>query len=315
MTAQWAERPGGPDFDSGVREAVPILVEDSTAEDAARLGPESLIWKFYGDYRTQLFGFQRTAGTENCIEQLAQGVFDHSVIFSDTLGRAQRTAPPLMKTVYSDDPYTWGRTVRDFHKPIKGTISDGSRYHALNPELFYWAHATFVDQVLYNTDTFIRRLSHAEKEQIFQESKIWYSLYGVSDRGQPQTYDEFVEYWDAMLDRFVPHKTVLYGTGYIRKGIPRPRRIPKPIWKVLSAPLNAYVRLVVVGTLPPQMREVCDLEWNAKKEKRFQRFAAAMRALNPLINRLPLRMVYMSWAADAWIRVGVDPRRLHNRSA
>ncbi|GAB2994994.1 oxygenase MpaB family protein [Mycobacterium bourgelatii] len=315
MTAQWAEPPGGTDFDSGVREAVPVLIEDDAAEDVSRLGPESLIWKFYGDYRTQLFGFQRTAGTENCIEQLAQGVFDHSVIFSDTLGRAKRTAPPLMKTVYSDDPQAWGRTVRDFHKPIKGTISDGSRYHALNPELFYWAHATFVDQVLYNTDTFIRRLSHAEKEQIFEESKIWYRLYGVSDRGQPQTYDEFVEYWNGMLDRFVPHKTVLYGTGYIRKGIPGPRMIPKPIWKVLSAPLNAYVRLVVVGTLPPQMREVCDLEWSAKKEKRFQRFAAAMRALNPLINRLPLRMIYMSWAADAWTRAGVDPRRLHNRAA
>ena len=157
-------------FDTGVREATPVLV-DEVADAAPVLGPDSLIWKFYGDYRTQLFGFQRVAGTENCIEQLAQGVLDHSVVFSDTLGRAKRTAPPLMKTVYSDEPHKWGRTVRDFHKPIKGTVSDGSRYHALNPELFYWAHATFVDQVIYNADMFIRRLSHAEKEQIFDESK------------------------------------------------------------------------------------------------------------------------------------------------
>ena len=122
--------------------------------------------------------------------------------------------------------------MRDFHKTIKGTISDGSRYHALNPELFYWAHATFVDQVIYTTDTFIRRLSREEKEQIFNEGKVWYSLYGVSDRGQPQTYDEFVAYWESMCERFVPHKTVLYGTGYIRKGIPGPRRIPKPVWRI-----------------------------------------------------------------------------------
>ena len=140
-------------------------------------------------------------------------------------------------------------------------------------------------------------------------------LYGVSDRGQPQTYDDFLAYWDEMLDRFVPHKTVLYGTGYIRKGIPGPRRIPKPVWKILSAPLNAYTRLVVVGTLPPQMREVCQLEWDAKKEKRFQRVAAAIRALNPLLNRLPVRVLYTSWAAKAWQRAGVDPRRLHNRPA
>ena len=195
MTARNDELTGpsaGARFDAGVREAVPVLVDgpvDGPADEIElpRLGPESLIWKFYGDHRTQFFGFQRVAGVENCIEQLGQGVLDHSVIFSDTLGRAKRTGPPLMKTVYSDDPHKWGRTVRDFHQPIKGTVSDGSRYHALNPELFYWAHATFVDQVIYNTDMFIRRLSREEKEQIFNEGKIWYSLYGVSDRGQPQT--------------------------------------------------------------------------------------------------------------------------------
>ena len=316
MTTQKDElaRPdAGARFDTGVREAVPMPVDDDI-DDAARLGPDSLIWKFYGDNRTQFFGFQRVAGVENCIEQLGQGVLDHSVIFSDTLGRGQRTVPPLMKTVYSDDPHGWGRKVRDFHKPIKGTISDGSRYHALNPELFYWAHATFVDQVIYTTDTFIRRLSEAEKEQIFEEGKIWYRLYGVSDRGQPQTYDDFVAYWDDMVERFVPHKTVLYGTGYIRKGIPGPRRVPKSIWRFLSAPLNAYTRLVLVGTMPPQMRAVCDLTWDAKKERRFQRFAAVMRALNPLINRLPVWCVYVPWAARAWRRAGVDPRRLHNRA-
>ncbi|ORC02499.1 hypothetical protein B1T48_15795 [Mycobacterium persicum] len=303
-------------FDTGVREAVPVLVEQPADHTASpRLGPDSLIWKFYGDYRTQIFGFQRVAGTENCIEQLAQGVFDHSVIFSDTVGRARRTAPPLMKTVYSEDPAAWGGTVRDFHKSIKGTISDGSRYHALNPELFYWAHATFVDQILYTADMFIRRLTRAEKEQIFEESKTWYRLYGVSDRGQPQTYDEFCAYWEGMLERFVPHQTVRYGTGYLRKGIPGPRKVPGPIWKVLSAPLNAYTRVVIVGTLPPQMRDVCDLDWDARKEKRYQRFAALVRAVNPLINRLPLRWVYAPWAADAWARCGVDPRTLHNRRA
>jgi uncharacterized protein (DUF2236 family) len=61
------------------------------------------------------------------------------------------------------------------------------------------------------------------------------------------------------------------------------------------------------------MREVCELEWDGKREKRFQRFAAAMRALNPLINRLPLWFVYTPWAAKAWRGAGVDPRRVHNR--
>lgn len=299
-------------FETGIREARPVIADDDHAAlPTPRLGADSLIWKFAGDVRAAL-GFQRLAGTENCIEQLAQGVEDHSVIFTDFLGRARRTGPPVMRTVYSADPQKWGHTVRDFHRDIKGTIADGSRYHALNPELFYWAHATFVDQVLYITDTFIRRLSEAEKEQIFEESKIWYQLYGISDRSQPQTYAEFRAYWDDMLTRFVPHKTIIYATGYIRQGLPRPARIPAPLWKVVSAPMNAAIGTIVVGTLPPEMRAVCNLEWNNRREKNFKRFAAVMRALNPIINRLPLRWLYVPWAYEGWQRVGVDPRRLHN---
>jgi hypothetical protein len=37
-----------------------------------------------------------------------------------------------------------------------------------------------------------------------------------------------------------------------------------------------------------------------------------MRALNPVINRLPVWCVYAPWAAKAWGRAGVDPRKLHN---
>src|ERR1700739_692220 len=140
MTAQhngFARTSAGARFDAGVREAVAMPLDGpvgpADVAETSRLGPESLIWKFYGDHRTQFFGFQRVAGVENCIEQLGQGVLDHSVIFSDTLGRAKRTAPPLMKTVYSDDPHTWGPQVRDFHKPIKGTVSDGSGAHAVKP--------------------------------------------------------------------------------------------------------------------------------------------------------------------------------------
>lgn len=303
-------------FDNAIREAVPMPLDD---EAPARLGPDSLVWKYFGDIRVALLGFQRLAGTENCIEQLAKGVEDHSLFFTDTIGRGRRTGPPIAKTVYSAEPLYWGRTIRDFHKPIKGNItSDGSRYHALNPELFYWAHATFVDQVIYNTDTFIKRLSYEEKAQIFEESQVWYRLYAVSERGQPESYDEFVEYWNSMLERFVPTPTIMYATGYIRKGLPRPKKlnkIPLPLWKALSAPLNAIIRTVVVGTLPQQMRDVCQLEWDRKKERRFQRFAATMRVLGPLINRLPVKARYSPWAAEAWKREGIDPRKLNgNRS-
>lgn len=80
-------------LDEGLREAIPMPVEDKPDEPSLRLGADSLVWKFYGDIRGVL-GFQRLAGTENCIEQLGKAVEDHSVIFTDTIGRARRPARP-----------------------------------------------------------------------------------------------------------------------------------------------------------------------------------------------------------------------------
>lgn len=284
---------------------------DESVNETGGLGPDTLIWKFYGDVRVQLFGFQRLAATENAIEQLATAVDQHSIIFGDFLGRAKRTAIPVLNSVYDADAIAWGHKVRDFHRDIKGTIADGSRYHALNPELFYWAHATFVDQIIYCTDTFVRRLTREEKEQIFQEGKRWYRLYGVSARNQPQTYAEFEQYWSDMSQRFTATKTVRYGTGYIRKGLPAPKRIPAPLWKGVTAPINGYTRTMIAGTLPPNLRELCGLTWSDRRQRTFDGIAAISRALNPVVSRLPVSLLYAPWAARGWRRAGIDPRTMY----
>ncbi|UFS98547.1 oxygenase MpaB family protein [Nocardia huaxiensis] len=277
-----------------------------------RLGPDSLVWKYVGDWRVQLFGFQRIAITQNAIDEVGQAIEEHSVFFSDFKGRIDRTMLAISSVIYAEDAGAWGHKIRDFHTDVKGSMPDGSRYHALSPELFYWIHATFVDFTIYTVDTFIRRLSDAEKEQLYQESKDWYARYGVTERAQPQTYAEFLEYWDAMTDKLVSNRTVRYGSGYLRRGLPKPRTVPAPLWPVLSAPLNAYLRTMGVGVMPPQAREVCGLTWDDKRERRFQRIAAVIRALNPVINRLPLSVLYVPRAAEAFQRAGTDPRKIHN---
>lgn len=137
------------------------------------------------------------------LAELGQGVLDHSVFFADTAARVKRWLPPIFHTVYgaaADHPAT---PVRDFHAGIKGQTPDGARYHAPDRDTSYWAHATFVEQALYFADTFVKRLSREEKEQIYQESKTWYRRYGVGDRSMPATYAGFQRCWDRMLDEIV----------------------------------------------------------------------------------------------------------------
>jgi uncharacterized protein (DUF2236 family) len=255
----------------------------------APLAPDSLTWRYFGDHRMALLG-PRAAVLQNMLPALGQGVEEHSVWFAETLARLERSIPPIYNTVYGAQPETSGHEVRDFHRSIKGRLPDGSPYSALNPETYYWAHACFVEHLITATDTFIRRLSRAEKEQIFAESLTWFERYGVSSRGTPQTYEEFEAYFQGALEeRLVAHRTASYGVGYAVKGWPRPKRIPRPVWWLARRPVNAVSASITIGGMPPRGREILGLPWDAKRERRWQRFAATCRALAPVYDRLPSR--------------------------
>ena len=92
--------------------------------DALPLGPESLVWRYFGDNRMYLIG-PRPAVLQNMLAELGQGVLDHSVFFADTAARVKRSLPPIFMTVYGTDDDNRGTQVRDFHKDIKGDMPDG----------------------------------------------------------------------------------------------------------------------------------------------------------------------------------------------
>ncbi|MDT5106572.1 MAG: hypothetical protein QOI25_4085, partial [Mycobacterium sp.] len=56
------------------------LGESPQQADALPLGPESLVWRYFGDHRMFLIG-PRPAVLQNMLAELGQGVLDHSVFF------------------------------------------------------------------------------------------------------------------------------------------------------------------------------------------------------------------------------------------
>ena len=280
------------------------LAENPQQADALPLGPESLVWRYFGDNRMYLIG-PRPAVLQNMLAELGQGVLDHSVFFSDTAARVKRSIPPIMMTVYGSDDDGEGHRVRDFHRDIKGDMPDGSRYHALDPETYYWAHATFVEQVLYFADTFVKRLTEAEKEQIYLESKTWYRRYGVSERPMPADYAEFQRYWDRMMDEIVvAHPTAKYGVGYVTKGFPRPKGVSPLAWRLLAPVFNPVAAFITTGGMPPRARDLLGLPWSPGKEKAYQAFAALWRTrlVNWAWDRLPMRLRYNTFAQAGYAR-------------
>lgn len=289
------------------------MVEREALPDAAPLDGQSLVWRWFGDNRMYLIG-PRPAVLQNMLADLGQGVLDHSVFFADTAERLKRTIPPIFDTVYGSSERNAGQRVRDFHTEIKGDVTqaDGAvtRYHALDPDTYFWAHATFVEQVIYFADTFVQRLTEAEKQQIYAESKTWYRRYGVSDRVLPDDYPAFVEYWDRMMDTVVvPHKSARYGVGYVTKGFPRPKAVAPWVWRLVAPVFNPVAAFLTTGGLPPRARTLLELPWSDRQERRYRRFAAFWRSrpVNALWDRLPMAVRYNGFARAGYAREGVRP--------
>ena len=99
------------------------------------------------------------------LAELGQGVVDHWSSFADTAARIRRSLPPIYRTVYGSEDENAGGMVRDFHKNIKGDMPKefgGHRYHALDPGNLLLGPRHLFDQVLYFTDTFVRKLARRE---------------------------------------------------------------------------------------------------------------------------------------------------------
>jgi uncharacterized protein (DUF2236 family) len=267
------------------------------------LGPESLTWRYFGDQRTMLVGM-RAGLLQTLHPAIDQALREHdSTYFQGPMKRILRSLPQIYGVVYDADARATAERVRDYHKPLKGLLPDGARYSALTPEVFYWPHATFFEMQIAAQEFFGKPLSEATKELLFQESRQWYSLYGVSATGTPTTYAEFRAYWDSMIeDVLVPNAIARSTFNRTKKGIfgPSPFTfLPDLLWRPLSDAQFDAMAWVLRGTLPPALRERMDLDWSAGDERRLRTLGAGIQHT---LGRLPLQARLLPQARQAWRR-------------
>jgi uncharacterized protein (DUF2236 family) len=257
----------------------PAAIAGATTPAGAPLGPRSLTWRYLGDSRNALLA-ARAGILQVMHPAIDAGVREHSDFFTNPWNRIIRSAGPILGVVFDEDPQATGHTVRDFHRPIKGILSDGSRYAALDPETYFWAHATFFEAQIATQELLGTPLSDAAKAQLYAESITWYECYGLSMRPVPGDYAAFQEYWQRMLD------DVLQPTPLARASIRKPkRRLPAPLpwikgpaWAVLYPLLVDSSIWLVRGTLPPRARELLEVEWSRGDERRLRALALAVRS-------------------------------------
>lgn len=243
------------------------------------LGPESLSWRYVGDWRTLLLG-PWVGLVQLSFPALGAGVVEHSAFYQEPWDRFIRSVPQIAGVVYDGpDAGRTGRAIRDLHVDIKGTDDRGERYHALDPEVFFWAHATISEVVVKMIDVFDHPITVDEKETLFAESSMLWRHYGMSLR--PTSPDRVS--FDTYLADIYTHR--LRKTPAVTEFIRLSREpatmaqpwLPAPLWRLISPVVANPMWLIGVGLLAPETRETLELPWSAADERKLRRLAAVIR--------------------------------------
>lgn len=242
--------------------------------DAMPLGPDSLTWKYFGQW-TGLFQGTWAGSMQNMHPQLGAAVEEHSIFFRERIPRLLRSIYPIGGVVFDGDraPQT-GAEVRDYHLDIKGVDKQGRRYSALNPDVFYWAHATFFKSTLLAAEKFGGGLTEADKRQLFDEHVRWYSMYGMSMRPVPKSWEDFQEYWDHMCRNVLENN---YAAREVMDLSTMPKHpslnwIPGPLWALNLKVMQRFLTFMTVALYDPPVRELMGYTWSPRQAWLHKRF-------------------------------------------
>ncbi|GAB2782656.1 oxygenase MpaB family protein [Amycolatopsis magusensis] len=271
------------------------------SEPPEPLGPDSLTWKYFGDWRGLLIALW-AGSMQNMHPELGAGVEEHSRFFKERWQRLFRSLYPIGGVIY-DGPraHETAKQVRGYHDTIKGIDSKGRPYHALNPGTFYWAHATFFVSALLIAENFMGGLTAAQQRKMFDEHVQWYRMYGMSMRPVPQTWEEFQEYWHRMCTEVLEDNKATRDVLDIRE-IAKPAALPwlpSPVWNLVRGLVARNFVWLTVGMYDPPIREKLGYPWTAR-DARLHRLTGKL--INAAFKLVPFERRYHPRARAGWRR-------------
>lgn len=274
-------------------------------EEPALPGPGSLHWRYAGESRGYLLLVK--AGLLQLMHPgLGAGVEQHSDFFNEPWERVLRSVPEIQGVTF-DWPHgaRTARRIRDYHTHIKGVDAHGRRYHALDPEVYFWAHATIFDALFQMIDLYDHPMSDAEKRQLYAEGCQIYRAYGVSDRVMPRDWEAFQTYFDRVCREELE---ITPAAGALLDFVRHPPEsfplVPAPLYRLVRRPTARPLWWLSVGTFPESVREKIGARWTPADERWHRRFRATVRFVWRFA---PMRLRYTARARHGFRRTGVGP--------
>jgi uncharacterized protein (DUF2236 family) len=189
----------------------------------------------------------------------------------------------------------------------------GKSYHAQDPELLLWVHATLVDTALLVYELVVGKLERRDAERYYEESSVVGELLGIPRSVMPKTLDDFEEYFRAMIEGPTLHVgriareqkddlvrlepsygfTSIYGADW-------GKRWGRAIDRAPVRRLYGHVaRIVAAGMLPPRLREAYGYRWERRDRLAYD---TLLRSLRMTVPRVPERLRFLPGYRHAYER-------------
>lgn len=143
------------------------------ASDEALFPPGSVIRRVHGDVTSMMVGGIAALLTQMLHPEALGGVWDHSDVEHDQLGRLRRTARFIAVTTYGhrDMALQAIEKVKAIHEQVSGTLPDGTEYRATDPWLLSWVHVAGAINFLDGWRRYAEPgMSMADQDRYFAES-------------------------------------------------------------------------------------------------------------------------------------------------
>ncbi len=197
------------------------------------------------------------------------------------------------------DRHEQGYRIHALHNKLEGVDMRGRRYHAQEPDGFFWVLATLI-QVGHDMAQLVGPpIRPQERPRLYDEWREVGRILGLEDRHMPPDHVAFGRYWTEMLadglDRNSTVDEVLETVA--RPAAPPGLPVPELLWRLTAGAVGGRaLGTLSLGLLPTEIRDRWQLPWSRARELELQAIGRSVRTVFPL---LPRRLRVHQWAAPA----------------
>lgn len=239
-----------------------------------------------------LMGVALLAGPANVIMQLARPGVGYGVLESRVesgrvdlhpIKRARTTFTYLAVATQGTDEQkaAFRRAVNRAHAQVYSTEESPVEYNAFDRDLQLWVGACLYKGAVDVYRLFIGEMDDETAERHYCEGMALGTTLQVPEDMWPKDRAAFDRYWQESLDKVHIDDTVREYLYPIAAARVRGVKLPGPLqrWS------DNFSLLITAGFLPQRFRDEMRLDWNTKKQRRFDRLMGVLRVVNHLMPR------------------------------